>query len=157
MAEKRRFTEAEFAAWRSTIPFTDEQIAAALESGLAHCHNAFMADRQQRLADFVRRTGHLTKVALREALPYLVTTCQVCALEGRQRTALYRVGSYGRCSQHRTMPALPTSGDGRFLKRDHEKKNAEFERRGKEFDARSNPHDGPYQGRQTSVLRRRKN
>ena len=85
-----------YAHWRRSIPYTDAQILRALEAGAAEAPNAFVAYRWRHLAKHLAHTGRLAGVALRMALPYLVTTCTVCG-----KTALYRYGTEGRCQAHR--------------------------------------------------------
>lgn len=86
-----------FARWRATVPFTDEQIIAALLEHAARCPPGSGEARDHAFwADVVKRTG-LTAKAYRRALPILVKTCAICG-----KKALYRMGSEGRCSAHRS-------------------------------------------------------
>jgi hypothetical protein len=90
------WSAADSKAWRASIPFTDEQIAAAIETAGIETGNEHLQARYQGSADFVRRTGRLTRWILGVALHRLVVRCEFC-----DKTALYRVGSAGRCSAHK--------------------------------------------------------
>lgn len=93
-------SSATYDLWRGYIPFTDEQIAAAMVEAASH-EKEWLAEKYRYYAAKLRRDHRLSKPALRVALPYLVRRCGVCALDGIERTALYRYGSEGRCSAHR--------------------------------------------------------
>lgn len=119
-----------YARWRATVPFTDEQIASALEmvaSEWLAAGEPFKAERYQRLAAFTR-TGKLLRVALSQALPYLILKCAMC-----DRKALYRHGSEGRCRLHRAVTTDYIAGrESRQRKRDQffDRINVERDRAG---------------------------
>lgn len=122
-----------FRTWRSSIPFTDEQIARALEQAAYEVEGT--DNRAQWVkrnclyyADLVRRLGRVTSKTLSAALPFLVTTCGLCG-----KRALYRVGPEGRCSTHRLVPLQLTK---RAVRRDREAKASAFEEERKARDAR---------------------
>jgi hypothetical protein len=83
--------------WRSTVPWTDEQIAAALEqeADSVEVANAWLARRYRHHASRVM-VGRLSLASLRVAIGRLVTACGICG-----KKALYITGSEGRCSAHR--------------------------------------------------------
>ncbi len=80
--------------WRKSIPWTNDQIADALESQIAIQPNEFMAERYRRNAQWVRKGG-LTNNLLGQALDVMVKVCAVCG-----KTAHYRYGNSGRCRVH---------------------------------------------------------
>lgn len=86
--------------WRASVPFTDDQIAAALEQCAVEQEtlgHTFLSARYRRLADRARE-GHVYSQSLRLALPLLVTHCALC-----DRKALYRRGTEGRCQIHKSV------------------------------------------------------
>lgn len=85
-----------YAAWRKNIHFTDEEIIAAVEQDAEHQPNAYLRDRQLRLAGWLRKNNKITAWAIRIAMPILVRKCGLCG-----KTALYRYGDEGRCRTHR--------------------------------------------------------
>lgn len=96
-------TKPGYAKWLESLPWTQEEIIAALNSEA----EAFRASGQEF---FARQTewsawscsrGWLTSKGFAFALPRLITTCGV---EGCSRKALYRAGLQGRCSTHRLVP-----------------------------------------------------
>jgi hypothetical protein len=94
-----------YARWRATIPYTQEQIAAALleaAEGLESL-SPYVAEGYRRSAAWVTRTGRLYKAVLVKALAHLVKTCDVPDEAGKPcgKKALYRAGTSGRCSAHR--------------------------------------------------------
>lgn len=87
-----------YAAWRASVPFTNEQIADVLleeADELREQGNEYLALNREYLAAQAIR-NRVSRVALRHALPRLVRWCAVCG-----KTALYRYGSSGRCRAHR--------------------------------------------------------
>jgi len=89
------WSAATYAAWRKTLPWTDEEFASAVEAEAEVAPNDFMRTRYLRFAAMARK-GHINRYVLRWALPRLITTCFFCG-----KTALYRVGVEGRCREHR--------------------------------------------------------
>lgn len=87
-----------FDEWRASIPFSNEQIAAALDRAAAESatHAPKTAAKYQALAARLRETGRPWAQLVRAALPYLVTKCAVCG-----KKALYRIEALGACSAHR--------------------------------------------------------
>lgn len=130
-----------YAAWRARVPWTDEQIAAALDTlaaefeanaaGDPSVHDGtWLAARYRNYANFLRRTGKLVGQTLATALSVLVKTCGVCALDGIERVALYRTGYAGRCKQHRMVPDAFVAGRLREVARGYaqrERDRAEFD------------------------------
>lgn len=133
-----------YARWRSHIPFTNEQIAAALdeeanelEASLATIpttthHNRldqilyFVAKRRAQAA-FVR-TGRLSSGILQVATSRLVKYCGICG-----KTALYRFGMNGRCRAHKHL--VPT--DVLAWRHTHEQRNAYRESVGNELETKA--------------------
>ena len=91
------FNRSSYDAWRATVPFTDDQIADAIEAEANDVVsvNAFKARQYRFYADRCR-AGFVSSRSLGMALGRLVKSCAICG-----RKALYRVGSNGRCSLHR--------------------------------------------------------
>jgi hypothetical protein len=88
--------------WRSSIPFTDEEIALQLEADAkAVSHNDFYADKLRKRASRVRE-GYLSRGDLARVLDALITTCGICG-----KKALYRTGTEGRCYTHRRLLSSP--------------------------------------------------
>ena len=81
--------------WRKQIPFTDEEIAFALED--LKTPNEYMKARYASLA-VLARAGRIFAATLRLVVPVLVTRCHICGAR-----ALYRYGCEGRCRVHRDM------------------------------------------------------
>ena len=84
--------------WRSSIPFSDAAIAAALEAealDLEVAGKTFWANRLRHRAARVLQ-GRVCSGDLRYSLGRLVTLCNVCG-----KTALYRYGNEGRCRKHK--------------------------------------------------------
>ncbi len=115
--------------WRATVPWTNDQIAAALEADAAVAPNEYMRMKYQRLAEWVR-SGRLSSKALSQALPRLVKVCAVC-----QKVALYRMGNEGRCRAHKHVLSKPVVT--RRIR--NELSNADFQQKAKEKDARDLP------------------
>jgi hypothetical protein len=87
-----------YAAWRSSLPWSDEAIAAVLDregDDYEAAGSSFMARKMRRLAE-AARNGRVFSITLRHALPRLVESCEICG-----KTAMYRYGSAGRCRQHK--------------------------------------------------------
>jgi hypothetical protein len=90
--------------WRATIPWTDDQISAALDAEAEETERAndtrgggsWLSDKLRRAAAHLRSTHRLSSWMLRYAVPRLVKSCGICG-----KTALYRYGSAGRCREHR--------------------------------------------------------
>ena len=81
--------------WRARIPFTDEEIARALDAEADWRASAVQGNWLREVARRCR-AGWVSAKALSEALPRLVTVCALCP-----KKALYRMGSEGRCAAHR--------------------------------------------------------
>lgn len=77
--------------WRRSIPFTNEQIATALELQ-AENEQSFVADRLRSHAAWLRKSGRLSGRTLAAALPRLVTHC------GCGKLALFRIRFTGYCA-----------------------------------------------------------
>lgn len=93
---------APYAEWRATVPFTNAEVAQAILDGVAeavYADDSWREAKRQQAA-YLLAGGELHLADLHVALPRLVKRCQVCG-----RKALYRVGMYGRCSQHRMVKA----------------------------------------------------
>lgn len=90
------FAFATYEEWRATIPFTNEQIVAAMREHAKIQMTPYWVERWNGFADHIEKTGRVGKAALGAALPFLVKYCAVCG-----KKALYRVGCEGRCSGHR--------------------------------------------------------
>ena len=88
-------SSSEYDEWRKTIPYTDEDIIAALES-FAEGHQSEALKVSCELYIQQVRGGKLTPRHYHVALHTLVKTCALCG-----RKALYRYGDSGRCSEHR--------------------------------------------------------
>ena len=96
-----------YVEWRRTIPYTDDQIARALEQLAKMAEDGtfdaranaerrrYVADRFRLRANAVRR-GRLSSRDLSYVLPLLITRCGLC-----DKPALYRYGAYGRCKTHK--------------------------------------------------------
>lgn len=82
--------------WRRNIPWTNEEIALALQESGATEPNDYMRRKRENAAAYLLRTQRLSSGILGLALPFLVRVCAVCG-----KKALYRYGSEGRCSAHR--------------------------------------------------------
>ena len=95
---QEKSSSASYEKWRRTIPFTNVQIELAIRQEAASSRNEFLKRRTLRRADHLYTTGRLTRRALSTALPRLVKYCSVCGA-----TALYRIGSSGRCREHRSV------------------------------------------------------
>ena len=93
--------QAGYDRWRRGIPFTDEEIAAQLDADAEALEatgdrgDAWLAKSRRWNASQARK-GRLTREGLGLALDALVKTCAVCG-----KKALYRLGTFGRCSAHR--------------------------------------------------------
>lgn len=103
------------AEWRATIPFTNEEIAAAfrqIADEAPRAEESWREDRRQ-IAAYLEAGGLLTKAMLMPVLSRLVKTCAVCG-----RKAIYRYGTAGRCSKHRdVVPAWEAEERRRFAAR----------------------------------------
>lgn len=88
------------AQWRALVPWTNDEVAAALEVVMADLPDTtqgrFLAQRLRWNVEWLRAGKHLTSKMLAMALPVLVKTCGVCG-----KTALYRIGNDGRCRAHK--------------------------------------------------------
>lgn len=94
MADRARYLR-----WRTTIPFTDEECAQAMEEA-ATSLNEFLNARYRHRAGQIRR-GYLAGRDLGIILPILIKTCNLCG-----KKALYRTGVEGRCRDHRHSKSL---------------------------------------------------
>lgn len=95
------FNSESYDRWRARIPWSDAEIAEALEAeadAREQNGNTFRAFKWRQRAESVR-SGRLSKRDLTEALPRLITQCTLCGA-----TALYRYGIEGRCRRHRDIP-----------------------------------------------------
>ena len=89
--------------WRASVPYTDEQVAQALEAKASRMTGR-LANRGEWCrfnARYLRQTGRLTGDMLYHAGADLAQWCQVCG-----KPAFYRYGADGRCEAHKT--ARPT-------------------------------------------------
>ena len=93
--------------WRERIPFTNEEIAFALED--LKVPNEYMKARYASLA-VQARAGRIFATTIRLIVPVLVTRCHICGAR-----ALYRYGCEGRCRAHRDVQPkwLPAHRDAR--------------------------------------------
>lgn len=91
-----QFDEAKYAAWRSTVRWTDEEIAQALDAMASRIDNAWLVGKYRRLAGYARG-GRVSVVMVRLVVGELVKTCVVCG-----KTALYRSGDTGMCRAHKS-------------------------------------------------------
>jgi hypothetical protein len=89
-----------YAAWRRTIPWSNEEIADALERGPVSV-NPCAGARARSMAAYLRKTGHLSSAMTAAAMATLVTRCCICG-----KTAHYRRGVEGLCSAHRDAPTI---------------------------------------------------
>lgn len=93
-------TPDQYASWRASIPFTDEDIASAIDAEAA----ALLASNRYHGAQTLTyvasrvRIGRVSGFAIRVAMDRLVTKCALCS-----KKALYRIGHEGRCSEHKTI------------------------------------------------------
>lgn len=87
---------ARYAIWRASIPWSNDQIACALEARVAESPLGDYRSLLITVAAQVRDGERFSKKVLNWALPLLVTTCGICG-----KSALYRMGTMGRCSLHR--------------------------------------------------------
>ncbi|OGI76483.1 hypothetical protein A3C67_00040 [Candidatus Nomurabacteria bacterium RIFCSPHIGHO2_02_FULL_42_19] len=88
-------SSSDYDEWRKTIPYTDEDIAVALES-FAKEHPSRVLQASYKLYAEQVRGGKLMPRHYHVALDVLIKTCALCG-----RKALYRYGDSGRCSEHR--------------------------------------------------------
>lgn len=111
--------------WRKSIPFTDDQIADALEQLAAEVKaaNPFMASHFLACATSAR-AGRVGGRGIIAALQVLVKTC-FCG-----KKALYLTGSEGRCSKHRLVKSQEEIQRIKSL----ETKNAIFEQDSRAID-----------------------
>lgn len=100
------YSEDTYKAWRATIKWTDEQIAAALNeyADMMPAKAKYFGDVARLEAAYLLRTGSLSAAVLGKALNLLVRKCDICG-----RKALYRLGQKGRCSEHRHVPEHHTT------------------------------------------------
>jgi len=101
--------DASYAHWRTTIPWSNEEIVAQLRRDAADRPatdggSVYMRQKYTSWADWVERTGRLSGAIVRHCLPALITTCAIC-----KKTALYRQGVEGRCSAHRMILSAPVA------------------------------------------------
>lgn len=89
-------SDEQYARWRKTIPYTNDQIADALLKAADDAASKWVADGYRFLSDRVRKTGHFSGRVVGIAMAYLVTQCALC-----EKKALYRFGREGRCRAHR--------------------------------------------------------
>lgn len=87
-----------YTRWRSTIPWNNIQIATAIRAAANAEKTDWMRERTRLKAVHLLKTGKLNRWALGVALPFLITTCALC-----EKKALYRIGTMGRCSEHKTV------------------------------------------------------
>lgn len=92
------FDEASYARWRGRIPFTDDDIIAALERNVAAQPNDYMRGVATNALAWFRDKRRLSGRVYKMALPFLV---QRCSIPGCGKKALYRFGSEGRCKDDR--------------------------------------------------------
>lgn len=87
--------------WRSTVPFSDKQIAGVLDSlrDVAIGNDDWFRATRYTVLAIKTRKGFLASHTLSLVLPFLITTCALCP-----KTALYFAGCSGRCSNHRMVP-----------------------------------------------------
>ncbi|MHB1260362.1 MAG: hypothetical protein ACYC2H_01465 [Thermoplasmatota archaeon] len=124
------FNQSTYDAWRASLPWTAEQIAAAHEELAAAYFNDkpdhWLGRRLANQALWIRRTDRFSSAMLRQALPILIKTCDVVEAGVRcGGTALYRTANEGRCKRHRLVPAAAALArarrlDARFSERDDE-------------------------------------
>ena len=81
--------------WRATVPWTNEEIALALEATAAVRAHEFTKQYWLTRAAAVRR-DRVRNRDLAEALPFLIRRCAVCG-----KRALYRSGNSGFCREHK--------------------------------------------------------
>lgn len=114
---------ASYEEWRASIPWTDEEICAALEQYLERLpvERGFEAFHVRRHLERLRRTGRLGAFTLRAVLPLLITTCAVC-----KRKAIYRHGCKGFCSYHRLYAVRLKEQDTRRMDRQIALRDAAF-------------------------------
>lgn len=92
-------TAASYKRWRASIPYSDEEIAKAMEEAALASTHGFQRNNALYYAKLIRWRGVVSAKSLRVALPFLVKICAVCGAK-----ALYRQGNYGRCREHREVP-----------------------------------------------------
>lgn len=105
-----------FRRWRATIPYTDQQIADALETLAAavESEDPFLAAIYRRHRQFAIQ-GRISAKMLGCVLPELIKRCALC--EGR---ALYRIGNEGRCRKHKFVKdSHAEARKQRFMARGH--------------------------------------
>lgn len=115
------------AHWRKSLPWTDAQIIDAIDREAdvwAAQGNSFMERRYRSLAEFTRRTGRITRNAIRHAAHVLVTTCEFC-----HRTAIYRYGAVGRCREHKSIMSAHFAAKAIALMVGHDDARAMFRER----------------------------
>lgn len=100
MSLKSAFNPERYKAWRATIPWTDEEIAAQIEKNADAIvaanpnHNAYAITVLRQRAARVR-IGHVSSRDISEVIGSLASEC-FCG-----KKSLYRWGFHGRCSDHR--------------------------------------------------------
>jgi hypothetical protein len=91
--------------WRSSIPFTDEQIAECYDKAAIDAANLGWEDSAKRRREIAEkaRQGFITLRMISNILPDLVTICSYTDSNGItcNKKALYRHGFWGRCRAHR--------------------------------------------------------
>jgi|SRR3989344_1483032 len=89
--------------WRSKFPWTDEEIASALESMAVEATEHHRSNSKIIFTACARqvRAGRLSANIVKMVLPILVKYCGVCGLDGKEVKAIYRMGTHGRCSKHK--------------------------------------------------------
>jgi hypothetical protein len=85
--------------WRASVPWTDDQIACAIEEQASHLPLGPMRSTMILAAADVRDGERISIKIFSWAVPVLVTTCGICG-----KPAMYRMGTIGRCSAHRDVP-----------------------------------------------------
>lgn len=102
-ANRGPFDHSKYQAWRESVGFSDEQIAAGLEKLAAelppnahYMRNKYL-DRAKRC-----REGRVSAADVATALPTVIEKCNVVE-HGVEcgKKALYRQGSQGRCRAHK--------------------------------------------------------
>lgn len=94
------FSQERYDSWRRSIPYTNEEIAEALEELSSQQTSRFLKIREDCGAAAVRR-GRLSSYLYVRALSVLVKKCALCG-----KKALYRYQNSGRCSVHRHIQTL---------------------------------------------------
>lgn len=141
------------AKWRASLPWSDEEIAAALRRLADEFESngeQFMAIAYRNKAEWLLRTHMLYSTILRMAIPELIKTCNV--VEGDAvcgKTALYRTGTNGRCRKHR----MVTCQEADARRRRIEERSSHEEREGKIIDRQDRARRSLHEARKNSAHR----